>query len=638
MKTINYITIVVFLFINTSLINAQSTKGKEFWVTFGQNYTNGPSQLINLDFQIRIVSNNSPTTGTIYFTNLNESVSFSMGAYEVYTHTLSNIQKLAVYNCYETPSITDYSIHITSSEPISVYAMNMISGRGDVSNVLPVTALNIEYCQISYQSLGSSMVPTTYAVIATQNNTHLYHNGDSIATLNIGQVYYKQNADDMTGAYITVNQPVAFFSIHSWTSVPFGVTPINPGPLMQQLAPVNTWGKSIFVPCSHNNRDIVRIVVSQNNTTITQLVGGIIQTGVPGAQTTLTNLQAGDFIELEISNTGCFIEADKPIGVCSFLTSWSLNTSSPAQCWIPAIEQTVPIAQISSFKSFHNSVFLNQHYALVCVPKGAKFNTKVSIGGLSPTELSGGDWIDNDAANMSFYIMTLPNDTASYIFSNPAGLFILCYAGGFAASYYYLAGSAMRDLDAAFYANDIHFQDLEENPICENEIAFRAEIENMGVDVDSIKWYINGVMENLPSHQLEWTKTFSPGEYEIRMWIRFENDDTISKIGILKIANCETVFYANGVHYKNLSDTVFCAKDVYFHAEIENYTEIKWFIDGTEYEAARDLLEWSKPFATGTHNIGMWVRFANGAETEPPLSSILRMEILWIKIRNIRTH
>jgi hypothetical protein len=51
--------------------------------------------------------------------------------------------------------------------------------------------------------------------------------------------------------------------------------PVNTGMpdcLMQQLAPVNTWGKNFFVPVTIKQNDIVRIVASQNNTDITTLI------------------------------------------------------------------------------------------------------------------------------------------------------------------------------------------------------------------------------------------------------------------------------------------------------------------------------------------------------------------------------
>jgi len=632
-----YYCIIALLLFSTSLSYAQTTEGKEFWVTFGRvgPFPMVPAGVNSFDMRIRIVSGKETTSGTIYFTNLEDSVNFNMDPYEIYTHILNNTEKYAVYN--ETTGTTNFSIRITASNPVSVFASNRFGDNfSDVTNILPVTALGRKYYAISYKSATNHS--DAYAVVATLNNTYLYHNGDSVATLAAGEVYYRASTlnSDMTGDYISANNPVAFFALSTMTAIPINSS--NGNILFQQLAPANTWGKTFFVPVTAIGIEYVRIVAAQDSTTITQ-VGGTIRTDA-GGQPTLDNLQSGQFVELEIllSNNGCSISADKPVGVCSFMKPGT-SLGACSQVWIPPIEQSISNVLMASFTFQPNWL---DHYALVLTSTVRRNKTMVSIGENTPVPLSdnGGIWHTHTEEGMSFCNFPLTNDTTTYMFSNPEGIIVLGYAinnFGFPSSYYYLAGSAMRDLDAAFYANDIHFQDLEENPICENEVSFRAEIENTGVEMDSIKWYIDDTEYETARDSLEWNKTFTTGEYEIRMWIRFENDDTISKIGILKIANCEAVFYANGVHYENLPDTVFCAKDVYFHAEIENYTEIKWFIDGTEYEAARDLLEWDKPFATGTYNIEMWVLFANGAETVPPLSSILRMEILWIKIRNIRT-
>jgi hypothetical protein len=77
---------------------------------------------------------------------------------------------------------------------------------------------------------------------------------------------------------------------------------------------------------------------------------------------------------------------------------------------------------------------------------------------------------------------------------------------------------------------------------------------------------------------------------------------------------------------------------VYFRAEIEGlYTaqgSLKWYINGVEETAAQDRLQWSKPFESGTYTIEMWVRFENG-ETAT-ISGTLKMEVLWIKIKNVK--
>ena len=509
-----YLFILFIFLLSTITTQAQTTAGTEFWVTFGQSNV---SPYNWVDLQIRIVCGNKPTTGTIYFTNSGDSIHFTMSAYQVNTYLLNDAQKQAVYNT--VMGISNYSIHITSMEPINVYAMNSGIQSGhlrDATNILPVTALGTEYYNISYKHMPSSN-RDAYAVVATQNNTHLFHNGDLTATLAAGQVYYRTseyNYADMTGVHVTSDKPVAFLAVNKSTWIPWWtiIQSNTQSHLMQQLAPVNTWGKNFFAPVLPFPNNFVRIVVSQNNTNITQ-AGGTLQTVIPGAQTRLDSLQVGQFIELKVGDTGCYIESDKPIGVCSFI-SGTQSLFYSVQCWIPAIEQTIPYTQIAPFKTNAIDSVLT-HYALVVTSTDTKDDTKVSMEGALPTALTDGEWIDNVTANMSFYIMPLAKDTVSYTFTNPAGLIVLCYGYAVSTSYCYLAGSAMRNLDVAFYVNDIHYQDLDAAFSCERDFQFRAEIYNIGGETDSLKWYLNGVEEISAQNKLQWNKTLSGGDYSV---------------------------------------------------------------------------------------------------------------------------
>jgi len=638
MKTIIYFFIAVILLTQSIFsLQAQNTEGKEFWVTFGQQRSWACCPFPSQDFQIRIVGGNMPTEVTLYFTKLDESVSFNIDAYEIYTYSLTLPQKEAVHNT--VMAITNNSIHITSNERITVFVRHFAnSSYNDVTNVLPIEALGTEYYQISYT--GTSY-DDAYAIVATQNNTLVWHDGALEATLQTGEVYYRTSNTDMTGAHITSNNPVAFFALHKGANIPFGV-PTSEKHIMQQMAPVNTWDDIFFVPVTVIEQGIVRIVVSQNNTNITQL-GGIIRTGVPNAQTSLTNLQAGQFIELEFTsdNIGCYVLADKRVGVCTYLTCYPGTYgigfhSMAAQTWVPGIKQTVSKALMAPF----TAPYL-QDFALIVTPTATKNNTKVSIAGGVFEDLKDGSWIVHDLAGMSFYNMPLTESTVSYVFTNQKGIIIFGYGVGnqtTLASYYYLAYSAMRDLDAAFYANDIHFQDLKDNPICESEITFRAEIEGKGVNVDTIKWYIDGVEDLSARDEILWDKPFFVGNYEIKMWVHFEDGDTISKSDILIVKFCDqsAAFFANNVPHSELKDTTFCNKNVNFRAEIEGLhptasDSIMWYInDIFETSAAT----WSRPFENGTYEIKLVVHYDN--DTYATLTGTLKIQALWIKIRNVR--
>ena len=532
------ITFVTTLFLLSSLaLHAQvDMRGTDFWLTFGSN-CNRPSDEQNL--QIRIVSSEEVTTGTIYFTHLQTSVSFSIAAGQVYTYNLSEQEKQAAYNL--TAGISNFSIHITTSELVTVYALNQHLRTTDASNILPVTVLGTDYYHVSYTPTYSPAYYSqdAYIVIATEDSTQLYHKDTLEATLNAGQIYYRTYFRDMTSDRITTNKPVAFFAANQGCQIPSGYSFIDN--LFQQLAPVNTYGKKFLVPVSLRGRDFARIIVSQDSTNITQ-IGGKIRP-IYGGQTKLTNLNAGQWVELETSldSNGCYIQADKPVGVCTYLTSTSYNSwddlwgfavdsiADPAQAWLPAIEQKIYTALIAPFIPI-DSTNLNEHYALIITPTATKNNTTMKIGTGAEQPLSGGKWYDNAAAGISFYSLPLTHAVAAYLIINrEGGLIVMGYGYGIAESYYYLSFSAMRSLDVAFYVNDVHYQELAAEFICTQPVQFRAEIEgDISKQPGFLKWYINDVEEVAARDQLSWNKILPPAVYQIKIEALM-NDNIITK-------------------------------------------------------------------------------------------------------------
>ena len=135
MKRFFYIIIAILF--SASSLNAQTTSGKDFWLTFGNNMY---LSTISVDLQIRIVGGDQPTSGDIYFTNLDTYVHFDILAQQVFTYSLNNTEKQAVYN--DVQGTSNRSIHITTIEhSVTVYALNQSSLTMDATNVLPIAAL-----------------------------------------------------------------------------------------------------------------------------------------------------------------------------------------------------------------------------------------------------------------------------------------------------------------------------------------------------------------------------------------------------------------------------------------------------------------------------------------------------------------
>jgi len=524
MNRIKIILIVTFL-LNIVPVWAQSTAGTEFWLTFGQNRGTTAG---TVGLKIRIISGDSPCSGTIYFTETKSSVPFTLPARGIYDYTLKENEKKAVYN---TETGTTYkSIHITSNNSITVYAMNQYNQTTDATNILPVNVLDNIYYQISYKP--SQTNSDAYAVIGTKSNTKLYHNGVLATTLDSGQVYYRTSATDMTGTHIKADNPVAFFALNHGAEIPTGYGYIDN--LFQQLLPVSTWGMEFLVPVSHLTRDIVRIVASENNTNITQIGGKLLFP--EGGQTKLTDLKAGQFVELEVklSNNGCFIYANKPVGVCAYLTGGTYNdptskrTSDPSQTWISAKNHTVTEVSVAPLLPLVISK-IDSHFAIVITATSTKENTQVSISGNSATGLFGGSWIDNTDAKMSFYNMPLKELNKVYHFSNDKGLIVMSYGTGTDESYYFNNYFTLgKNPFAVFFANDFYYLDLLSHALCTPEVVFRAELSEPISSPGSLKWFIDDVEELSARDQITWSKSFPMGDYDIRMDFRFENGETTS--------------------------------------------------------------------------------------------------------------
>ena len=141
--------------------------------------------------------------------------------------------------------VWDKSVHIASDHAVTVYALHQRYQSTDATNILPITALGVEYYQISYTAYPAFSLIDAYAVVATESNTQIKHDGIPITpTLNAGQVYYCTSSDDMTGAHITSDKPIAFFAVNQGTLIPEGYSSIDH--LFQQLTPVHTWGYNFF--------------------------------------------------------------------------------------------------------------------------------------------------------------------------------------------------------------------------------------------------------------------------------------------------------------------------------------------------------------------------------------------------------
>ena len=527
--------IIAFFAFGGTLCAQTSTQGTDFWLSFGKNRHSTSSEI---NMQVRIVTNQAATV-TFTYTNSGTTEIYNVPAGSIETITLNNTQKSRVFS--GATGRTSNSLHIESTTPISVYALNQNTNTTDATNVLPVTSLGTDYYHISY--LACYQAPTVYddgyTVIATENNTIIYDEGTPITTLQKGQVYsaYYSNTD-ITGKHITSNNPIAYFVTNGGVFIPVNLTN-GSDCLFQQLLPVNVWGNNFLVPVTHRGTERVRIVASQDGTIITQ-TGGVIKTDNGGFSQNILTLNRGQFVELEIylASHGCYISANKPVGVGAYLAGeyyydhspdLIVKKGDPALTWVPPIEQSINGALIAPFVPQGNTN-LDEHYALIVTSTATKDQTTVAVGASAPVAVSGGSWRDNSASNYSFYSLQLSNSSSdSYFFANPHGLVVLGYGIGNTESYYYLSGAAARNLNAAFYINDIHYQDLDGSIICDTVADFRSVIQYaMSTTPGYLRWYVDSVEQVAVTDTLEWSRTLSVGEHNVYIDVLDMSNDTIT--------------------------------------------------------------------------------------------------------------
>ena len=543
--------ILIFFFLlstlNVPLLYSQAdTKGTDFVLSFANNNNQAYDVIIApptppMQFQIRIVAD-AAASGTITFTDITGAgrvVPFTVAANSVHTHTLSVIERGASYS--QSTGKSNKSVLIHSDVPVTVYAFNTVQYLADATNILPTPALGNEYYHLG-RANGIIHVDQ-YLIVATQNNTIIYENGTPVETLSAGQVYFKQAGSevDMSGYHITSNNPIAYFSVHNYNQINGGGDNI-----FQQLTPVNTWGKDFIVPVSRREVELIRIIASQNGTTITQTGARNPNSPYNPIPATIT-LNAGQWVEwrVTLADKGCYIQADKPVQICSYMVGRSYGHGASGDgdegfVNIPPIEQSVNSALIAPFAI---PSFDEGHFVLVVTPTATKNNTTMSIGGAVATPLpSGGTWYDNSASGMSFYNVQLTELTSSYVFENPAGLVIYGYGFGYSISYYYMAASALRNLEASFYVNDVHNQDIDGQILCDTTFNVRAAL-NFALHPSSgrLRWYIDGVEQTSAVDQEQWTMPALSlnTPHEIKMVARNTSNETFTITSTITTVNCK---------------------------------------------------------------------------------------------------
>ncbi|ETK04933.1 hypothetical protein T229_06450 [Tannerella sp. oral taxon BU063 isolate Cell 5] len=278
--------------------------------------------------------------------------------------------------------------------------------------------------------------------------------------------------------------------------------------------------------------------------------------------------------------------------------------------FVPPIEQTVMNVAIAPFIEKGNSV-IEEHHALIMTPTATKNATTMTIGGGVPKALSGGTWTDNAQSGFSFYSMPLTEETSTYYFENAAGLSVLGYGLGSYESYFYLAASSARQLNPAFYINDIHFEDANEQTYCAGEFKIKGVAQlQLQSGSGAITWFVDGQERTDARDKLEWTIQSLPldVQHEIKMVVKTSYNETMTLTTKITVVNPQKL--------KITGDRFICppAQSVTLKAG-DGPARYQWYLNGNPITGATQ-----KEWTVTRQNAGKYTVIGYYGTCQSPLS------------------
>jgi gliding motility-associated-like protein len=324
---------VLFLCLSFLFSAAQSqnvsNEGYDFWAVFP---THVPSQhnFANMSIYItaKTASSGNVYVGTAIFP-------FSVVANQIIEIPINYSQ--AYINDYEAGSvINNKAIHIVvnpGQQKVACFAFISASARSEAYLVLPTSAMGQDYYAISAAGQpaisGSANVLNGrhyIIIVATEANTTVnIANTDKtslqIVLPNIGDMYEMLDDRDISGTEIKTQEckKVAVFSGNSGVAFNFAHPSTTYDPLIQQLYPIESWGKIYGIIPFKDRNYFYKVMASTANTHVS-VNGNLVAT-----------LNAGEtYVPATLPLSAAqLLTSDQPVSVAEFAYSQSDLSNDP---------------------------------------------------------------------------------------------------------------------------------------------------------------------------------------------------------------------------------------------------------------------------------------------------------------------
>ena len=433
-----------------------SNRGKDFWVAYTGHIDGTSSRMalyITSDQDAIVTVEVNGVSSTPVTALANKVTTIQLTSSSTPSNTLA-------YNSQSEGVGLKKGIHITSNHAVAVYAHVLNAARSGSTLVIPTAVLGREYYAASYQTLSpGSNKYSEFAVLATEDNTTVeiiptkadvgnkrVANISYQVTLNKGDVYQYQSANDLSGSYIksvasatTPCKPIAVFSGSSWTAM--GCSNASSGDnLYQQMFPFTSWGKVYYTaPFKKKSYDIFRIFVQDPSE----------QVFVNGVALALSSILSNRFYEISTlgNNKAQVISSNKPICVLQYITAQNCDNvpSDPEMIILNSIEQTLSDITVMSARKdltppntqidnhYLNIIFKTNTINSLKIDNAAPLSVPIAIGA------TGYSYIQEDVTSSTY---TNP----SHRIVSDSGFMCIAYGFGAVESYGYNAGTNVKDL------------------------------------------------------------------------------------------------------------------------------------------------------------------------------------------------
>lgn len=342
MKNLNKLAAILFstaiLFLmSVNFVSAQTSKGTEFWIAFPDNYPRPGVNNQSTYYQQLLITSEFNTSGVVSVPGVGFSTNFSVSA-----NSSVIVQFPLTVDVGFSDVITDWGIHVTSLDDITVYGLNKSVQASDGFLALPLDILGKEYQVLGYRNVGvingnqfllvgttdGTIVTITPAVTVGSRTAGVPYN----ITLDQGNTYLLRDVNglpsDLTGTRISSTQPVGLFGGHQSANIPRGYE--SDDHLVEMIPPMSSYGRSfITVPLATRlNGDFFRVLASESNTNVQ--INGVAQ----------APLDSNQYLEVNLTDPASIL-SDKPVLVAQYSASSTFDgvTGDPFMMLVPPHEQ-----------------------------------------------------------------------------------------------------------------------------------------------------------------------------------------------------------------------------------------------------------------------------------------------------------